>query len=344
MDGRLTGCARCGAPLTGGRFCTNCGAPVDTGSVPAPRGAASGSPGADPLAPVAPAPYPPAEYDQPTYQQPPYQQPTYQQPTYQQPVYDEPVPPEPGPPRAGPGMGLWIGAAALLVAVLLLGSWLLLHGQGGTTATSGTPASLATTPPTPSPSPSTPPSSPSSPASSASSSSPSSSQSTALQGPAHEVGGQAQASAPRHAASAVDLDGRPVTYVPSNMVDGVADTAWRTPGNATNMLLTFHLDQPTTLTKVGLINGYAKVAYAGTRRYDWYHGNRRVLVVTWIFDDGTTIGQHLSDTMGMQTMAIHPVTTRTVKLRIDAVTPPGHGIAGRDDTAISEVSMVGRTG
>jgi hypothetical protein len=241
-------------------------------------------------------------------------------------------------------MGLWIGAGAMLVAVLLLGSWLLLHGQGGTTATSGTTPSLATTQATPSLSPSTPPTSPSSPTSSVSSSSPSASQSTALTGPAHEVGGQAHASASSHAAGAVDLDGRPVTYVAANMVDGVTDTAWRTPGNATNMLLTFHLDQPTTLTEVGLINGYAKVAYAGTRRYDWYHGNRRVLGVTWIFDDGTTVVQHLSDTMAMQTMPIHPVTTRTVKLRIDAVTPPGHGIAGRDDTAISEVSMVGRTG
>lgn len=157
------------------------------------------------------------------------------------------------------------------------------------------------------------------------------------------MAGLARASAPSHSPPAVDLDGRPVSYVPSNMVDGASDTSWRTPGNATDTTLTFRLDQPTTLTKVGLINGYAKVAYAGGHRYDWYHGNRRVLVVTWIFDDGTTIGQHLSDTMAMQTMSVRPVTTRTVRLRIDAVSPPGHGLAGRDETAVSEVSLVGRT-
>ena len=35
------------------------------------------------------------------------------------------------------------------------------------------------------------------------------------------------------------------------------------------------------------------------------------------------------------------MTTSTVQVRITAVTAPGHGPATRDDTAISEVSLVG---
>jgi hypothetical protein len=110
------------------------------------------------------------------------------------------------------------------------------------------------------------------------------------------------------------------------------------------MVLTFRLDQPTRLTRVGLVNGYSKIAYAGGRPYDWYLGNRRVLSVAWIFDDGTTVSQQLGKDRAMQQIAIKPVTTGVVRLRITAVSPPGKGRAARNDTAISEVLMLGRTG
>jgi hypothetical protein len=127
------------------------------------------------------------------------------------------------------------------------------------------------------------------------------------------------------------------------MVDGAADTCWRTPGDATQTVLTFRLDQPTVITKVGLINGYAKTVFPGGRRFDWYHGDRRVLAVDWLFDDGTTVSQQFSDTPAMQTMSVDPVTTSTVRVRITSVSRPGHGPAARNDTAISEVSLVGHT-
>jgi hypothetical protein len=158
------------------------------------------------------------------------------------------------------------------------------------------------------------------------------------------VAGFAQASAPSHAPSAVDFTGAPVTYVPSNMVDGRNDTCWRTPGAATGTELTFRLDQPTRLTRVGLVNGYSKIAYAGGRAYDWYLGNRRVLAVQWIYDDGSSVSQTFGNDRSMQQTAIRPVTTRSVRLRITQVSPPGQGPASRDDTAISEVLLLGRTG
>jgi hypothetical protein len=248
--------------------------------------------------------------------------------------------PDPGPSaglrpelRPGPGPGLWIGASALLLVLVLLGGWLLLHGGSG-----GAPSGEA--------SPIVPPVHHTSHAPSATTSSPppSSSQSPAQVGAPVDVAGFARASAPTHAPAAVDFTGNPVTYVAANLVDGTPDTCWRQVGDGTGTVITFQLDQPTRLTWVGLINGYAKTAFSGGRRFDWYAGNRRVLSVDWIFDDGTSVSQAFSTTRAMQTEAISPVTTSTVQLRITAVSPPGKGRAARNDTAISEVSLVGTPG
>jgi hypothetical protein len=320
MDAQQT-CARCGAPVTGGRFCGQCGAPIapapDTS--PSPTGppqepAYDVSSTADRLQPVPPAPSP--VFDETAYA----------------PVYAEPASQRPG-----PGVGLWIGAGAGLLAVLLLGAFLLLSGgSGGSPSASSTPLIPVTADA----------------GSSAASSAPSSAPTTASsptsatptpQGPASEVAGQATASAPAHAPDAVDFAGNHVTYVAPNMVDGVVDTCWRTPGGATGMVLTFRLPRPTSISKVGLVNGYAKTAFSGGRRYDWYAGDRRVLAVDWLFDDGSSVSQTLSETRAMQTMAVRPVTTSTVRLRITSVSPPGRGPAARNDTAISEVSLVGAT-
>jgi hypothetical protein len=294
MDPSQASCAHCGAPSSGGRFCTNCGARLDT--------------------------LPPATEHGPTTD------------TAER-VYAVPAH---AAPHRGPGPGVWFAMAGALVVILLLGGWLLARGVGGGSSSAASPVASspthhprsASSPPSPSPTTQR----PSSPAPTAT-----------PKGPATDVAGLARATAPAHAPAGVDLDGRPVTFVAANLVDGAADTCWRRPGDASGTVLTFRLDQPTRLIKVGLINGYAKVAFAGHRRYDWYHGNRRVVAVSWVFDDGTTVGQHLTETTAMQTIPIKPVTTRTVRLRIDAVTPPGRGIARRNETAISEVSLVGRT-
>jgi hypothetical protein len=233
-----------------------------------------------------------------------------------------------------PGPGLWLGAAAVLLVIVLLGAWLLLHG--GTAS----PSAGRTSPVVPRDSQSQP-SGSQSPSTSASSSPGSTS---AGLGKVADVAGLARATAPSHAPASVDFAGNRVTYVAANLVDGAPDTSWRVAGNATGTVLTFRLDQPTQLTRVGLINGYAKTAFSAGRRFDWYAGNRRVLSVEWIFDDGSSVSQTFTTTRAMQTQPITPVTTSTIRLRITAVSPPGTGRAARDDTAISEVSLVGRPG
>ena len=327
MDGQTERCAHCGTPSTdGGRFCINCGAELGTEptnprifpsatdtaersyDVPAPLYAAPPvSPGpAAPSSPSGPAPGP----------------------TH--------LAPSSHPRRPGPGPGLWVAVAVAMVVVLLLGGFLLLKGGGGgddpastsppivpKTQRSASPSTSTSTSPSPSPS--------------------KSSSSPAVVGPPANVAGFAQASAPAHAPSGVDFAGRPVTYVAPNMVDGRNDTCWRTPGDATGMELTFRLDQPTRLTRVGLVNGYSKIAYSHGVPFDWYLGNRRVLSVNWVFDDGTSVPQQLGTNRAMQQRVIKPVTTTVVRLQIAAVSPPGKGRAARDDTAISEVFLQGRT-
>src|SRR3954454_14497312 len=335
---RTTVCTHCGASVTGGRFCTNCGARIE--AVPA-------------VSEDWPSPTDTAERRYDLVEQPPPPQhapPPTQQPTHQRsvpPILPPPPPPEvaPAPPahaatyhRQGPGAGLWVGVGALMLVVLLLGGFLLLRGSGGDgTATDATPPLVPKTKPANAPT--TEPSTPT-----ADTSSPSTSTSPTAGGRATNVAGLAAATAPTHAPGGVDFAGRPVSYVAPNMVDGIIDTCWRQVGDGTGTTLTFRLDRPTRLTRVGLINGYAKIAYDGGKRFDWYLGNRRVLGVDWIFDDGSTFSQSLGDSRTMQQTAIKPVTTSVVRLQITSVSPPGKGRAARDDTAISEVLLIGHPG
>ena len=105
----------------------------------------------------------------------------------------------------------------------------------------------------------------------------------------------------------VDANGDVVRYVAVNMQDGVPETAWRTPGDGTGLSLTFRFDGPGTLSEVGLINGYAKVARDGGGILDWYHGNRRLRAVEWTFDDGTVVTQHFRDTTLLQMVSVDKV-------------------------------------
>jgi len=336
MDGETTPCAHCGAPLSGGRFCTNCGALIGSTPTAPPEPAYDEAPTKErlyavpdepPTRPGAPAP----ATAEPVRPPPLFRDEVYPPPPPAAPVYAEPGYPEPAPPRRSPGVGLWVGAVVGLVVVLLLGAFLLLGGGGADSPSASSspliPKSHHTR--------STPPSS------SATSSAPTTGPTSTPTGAPTDVAGLAKASAPAHAPAGVDFAGRTVTYVAPNMVDGIVETCWRTPGDATGMVLTFRLDQPTRITKVGLINGYAKTAVAGGRPYDWYRGDRRIRSVSWVFDDGSTVSQQFAQTRAMQTLSVPPVTTSTVRVRITAVSPPGHGPAARNDTAVSEVSLLG---
>lgn len=145
------------------------------------------------------------------------------------------------------------------------------------------------------------------------------------------------ASAPLTAEPGVDTAGHAVTYAASNMLDGKASTAWRMPRDGTGTTLTFTLAHPATITSVGLINGYAKTESG----LDWYAGNRRILKVSWGFDDGTTITQTLHSSRNMQRIAVPRLRTESVTLKLLEVSQPGNGAAARDMTAISEVQVEG---
>ncbi len=135
-----------------------------------------------------------------------------------------------------------------------------------------------------------------------------------------------------------DFDGTLVAYEASQMADRNTSTTWRMEGDATGESVTLTLAEPAVVERVGIVNGYAKQV-AGV---DWYPNNRRILSVTWSFEDGTSVEQTFAERPGMQRLKVPPVQTGTVTLTITSVTPPGLGNLGRDYTAISEVEVIGR--
>ena len=147
--------------------------------------------------------------------------------------------------------------------------------------------------------------------------------------------------APPAAPATTDLDGELVAYEPRRMLDATPATAWRTVGDATGAVITFTLAKPSTIRRVGLINGYAKQVANGAGLVDWYPNNRRITAVEWVFDDGTVVRQDLKEKAKLQRLTIDPVTTSTVQLRLLTVSAPGAGVLGRDYTAISDVLIAG---
>ncbi len=107
------------------------------------------------------------------------------------------------------------------------------------------------------------------------------------------------------------------------------------PGDGTGEEIVVTLPRETRLRSVGMINGY------GGGDVDWYHGNRRIEQVEWVFDDGTTVPQTLGDTEAVQSMDVD-VTTTTITIRLVKASAPGKGPSRRDSTAISDLLLVAR--
>lgn len=318
-------CTRCGHELDVGRFCTNCGHPIES------RNPASPDEWHDDTAerPILPMPPSPPPVGPPPIQPGPT---GARYPLYADQVSpDEPPPPTPHR-RPRPAWFVWALVTGLvLVLVATIGIFLLLSGDDPgderatdtkTADTSGTSAE-PTKSTSPSPSQSPPPSS-SSPAS----------------GEPEDVAALATVSVPATAPPNEDTSGNQVRYEGRNMLDGVPATCWRMPGDGTGAEITITLAEPTVISRVGLINGYAKTA----GRLDWYSGNRRILAVEWVFDDGSTVDQDLTETRSLQSVDVEPVTTSTITLRLLEVSRPGHGPAARNYTPISDVELVGTPG
>ena len=233
--------------------------------------------------------------------------------------------------RGVPGWVAWVIVAVVLILVAVGGVWLLF--SPGDDETAPEPGETLSVPP----------------ATDESSVVPETSNASdtpvsepAPSGDPVDVASTATATAPQTAPPNEDAFGNRTTYVAANMLDGRPDTCWRMAGDGTGLELTFRLSSATAITRVGMINGYAKNAVVGGRNLNWYVGNRRVLMAQWVFDDGTTVDQPLGATKQMQTIDIGaPVTTSTVIVRLVSVSSPGTGRSARDYTAVSEVALVG---
>jgi hypothetical protein len=339
----MSSCAACGHQIGVGRYCTNCGAPVDPVatdgtpvSSPVPAGdwrtdtaeRALPVPAVDPRTPpAAVAPPPPPRYPlfadevnswaspDPLGEEPPPAVDYVDQAPYLGPRQDQDGDyAEDGYDYAEEDDGRrsalpWVLAALAVLAVVAAGWWYLARdGGAGSGAGRDDPSAESST----------------------------------AQPEGVEVAGRASAKAPSTSPPNQDVDGDQVSYDASNMLDGVAETAWRTAGDGSGIELVLKLREPTELTRVGLVNGYAKTSTdAKGRTFDWYLGNRRVIGVVWVLDDTHKVRQQLTETRDLQTLDIDPVTTSRVVLRLVKVSPPGDGTAARDFTAISEVSLLG---
>ena len=357
-------CTQCGHPLGVGRFCTDCGHPVDetgpvsedtggvddwrTGTAERPAVLDESEPTVVVRRPVLPPPVqtPNEAPRYPLYadEAPPVPAPPPQPAPYVAPVDLAPDPSLEShrhvgerPPRSAAAVWLpWVVGGVVLLLVGSLGIWLLL-GTGDDTS----PASSDTA---------SDPAAGSSEPSQTEGQEPSDkpkddkSDKPSKPGKPSGVSRSATPTVPATAPPNEDVDGNMVRYVARNMLDGVPETTWRMAGDGSGETLSFELPAATTITEVGMINGYAKTSTDGGRNLDWYQGNRRILEAEWIFDDGSTVSQDFESTHNVQTIDVDNVKTKTVQVRLVRVSAPGKGPAKRDYTAISEVFLVGSAG
>jgi hypothetical protein len=308
----MTDCAKCGHELGVGRYCTNCGQPV---------GGAGESQAPDWRTDTAERPRQPAPQTPPPPAPPPAWTPP---PAPRFPLYadevaepDDELSPQTRHRRSRP-MGGWLALAVVLVLVLLIGVWLVTTGDDDEPPGAKPPATSAPT--------------------TGDEDKPDDKPDDEATSPAPTgLTAESQVTVPATAAPGADVDGNPVGFEGTNLLDGVPETCWRMPGDGTGKEIVVTLPRETRLRSVGMINGYAKEGGA----VDWYHGNRRVEQVEWVFDDGTTVPQTLGDTAAVQSLDVD-VTTTTVTIRLVAVSEPGKGPSRRDFTAISDLLFVAR--
>jgi hypothetical protein len=321
-------CTNCGHELGVGRFCVNCGHPI---GAPAPAGEPDWRTGTaerpaivEEPGPIVPPPAHTAPVEAARY-----------------PLYaDEVLPsPAPAPPagarpadesapahRRGAAWWPWAAGAVVMLLIALLGIQLMFGGGDDPEPVASEPTATRekqerSPSRTPKPSPT---------------------EESTAPGEPIDVARFATVDVPATAPPNQDVSGNLVRYEGRNMLDGVPTTCWRMAGDGTGETISFTLDRETTLAEVGLINGYAKTSTDGGQALDWYAGNRRILEVQWAFDDGTVLSQDLVETRTLQVLELDdPVTTSTVGLTLVTVTPPGTGPAARNNTAISDVTLVG---
>lgn len=343
-----------------GRFCLNCGHPIGEPAPARPVAPPAAAP-PEPTAPAAPAPartgpivlpvqaadptpVPPVTV--PDDAQPPRGRVTEPEPVSRPEPEPEPAPParpwsewdphedllpyeevddlEPEPVLPGRAWIAWVAGALLLVGLVLALLQVFGTDEDGTASEPGTSDSAAPSPARESAPPEE--------------DSPAPTDGPRGVGTLVDLAADATIAVPDTAPPTTDFDGNLVAYEASQMNDGNPSTTWRMAGDASGQTVTITLAEPGVVYRVGLVNGYAKQV----ADVDWYPNNRRILSVTWGFDDGTTLEQTFAERPGMQRLKVPPVETGRVTIAITSVTPPGTGSLGRDYTAISEVTIIGR--
>lgn len=321
-------CVRCGADLGVGRFCLNCGHPIGQ-PAPAPPVTTAEATDPPPAAAAAPAAVAEETMGLPVQAADPTVVPTPHESDWDPQLdllpYEEVDELESDDPVSGQAWIAWVVGAVLLVGLVVV-----LLQVFGTDGDDGI-ATETTTSETSAPAPEEGSASPEE-------SAPETSEEPQGVGKRTNLAPGASFAVPDTAPPTTDLDGNLVAYEASQMHDGNPSTTWRMAGDASGQTITITLARPGVIHRVGLINGYAKQV-AGV---DWYPHNRRILSVTWGFEDGTTVEQTFAERPDMQLLKVPPVRTGTVTITIGSVTPPGSGALSRDYTAISEVSIIGQ--
>jgi hypothetical protein len=135
--------------------------------------------------------------------------------------------------------------------------------------------------------------------------------------------------------SSRDATGARVTYEPDLAVDDDPESAWRCPGDGVDEILVLDLGGSVRVAEVGLVPGYAKTDPAdGTDRYA---ENRRLTMVRWRFDDGTTVEQELDPdpaNRDLQTTRMPPTATSRLVMEIVASSD-----GNRDTVAVSDLRI-----
>jgi serine/threonine protein kinase len=145
-----------------------------------------------------------------------------------------------------------------------------------------------------------------------------------------------QVTASRVAPSRTDAAGHLVNYLPSNVVDGNVETAWRTGGNGHGATLRLLFDGPVDIVRIGLIPGYAKSdPETGVNRFEQ---DRVISKVRYLIPGLAPTTKEFRPEPFPQYVNVSATASR-VTVRILATTKPG-GVGG-DYTAISEIYVYG---
>jgi serine/threonine protein kinase len=143
-----------------------------------------------------------------------------------------------------------------------------------------------------------------------------------------------EVTASQTAPSSTDAAGNPVSYVPSNVIDGDVQTAWRTPGDGHDVTVTLIFDNPINVVRIGLIPGYAKT--------DPVTGANRFLQDRIIEKAAYQIPGLPSTTQTFKPLAVPqfvPLDVTTSRITVKILKTSASG--GLDYTAISEIYVYG---